>query len=69
MLLNGLCFVCMPSIYLSQKRLLDPLKQELQVAMSHNVGSWNKIAVLSRAASVPLTAKPVLQLSKIFLKY
>lgn len=35
------CIICMPGVHEGQKRVLEPLKLELQMVMSNNMDAGN----------------------------
>jgi hypothetical protein len=52
----------MPGAHRGQKRVLDPLKPELQMTVSHHVGAGNKIRILSKNSQCSLlTAETLFQ--------
>lgn len=51
----------MPGVQAGQKRVLDPLKQELQIVLSCQVGAGNQTLVLLQEQHAFLTAESSLQ--------
>lgn len=45
-----MCTTSMPSALGGQKKILDPLEQELWVVVSHHVGAKNQTWVLSKTS-------------------
>jgi hypothetical protein len=52
-----LCVTCMTGAHEGQKRVLDPLEQNLQIVVSHHVtaGNWTCVLCKSNKCSYPLS--------------